>query len=368
MPSLFTLREYINATLDKSYNRATSGVFQQIVRMATGQGSAIQAAMRELEAEAERLQEAGEVMRPDNPTVVKSLSVIEDEMVMTQNLILANGAEIEQSGQEVAPVATIAKLMMGITAVLLSRGVNPLRSEAVYRDAIAEGGLGFVIPDGLDFVRMYTQSQAWIDRMEGWGVGYADIIGKLAQKGVSEGWGPIRMAREIRQYAENIPIWASENITRTLQLHAYRDASAAMELINGKFIEKKVRIAALDRRTCPACLALHGTEIPLGQPVEDHYNGRCDAILIPVGGSMPESMQAFSKPGERNFVPWQNGEDWFAGLTDEQQRAFLGPGKFEVYKSGVPLSEFWHTHTDSVFGDMPVVKPLKDLRGVRFVC
>ena len=114
---------------------------------------------------------------------------------------------------------------------------------------------------------------------------------------------------------------------------------------------------------CPACIALHGTEVPVGVEISDHYNGRCDAIYIPPGGEMPSYMQSMSTPGNRNFVPFQNGEDWFAGLSESQQRQILGPGKFEIYRSGTPLSEFWHTHTDSVFGDMPGVKPLWMMQG-----
>jgi hypothetical protein len=359
MPQLFTLREYINATLDANYNRVTRPMFQQIAQLAQGQGSRMQAALQELDAEAERLQEEG--MKPDNAVLAKSLDTFQNEMTDTEEMILANGAEIEQSGQEVAPLSVAAKLFTAVTTMLIARGSNPLKSQGAYEQAIEAGNIEFQFPASLDFVEKYVTSQAWIDRMEGWGEGYAELIGNTLKKGVSEGWSPIRIAREMRRYAENLPISASENITRTLQLHAYRDASAAMEQINGRYIERKVRIAALDERTCPACIALHGTEIPLGASVEDHYNGRCDAILIPLGGSLPESMQSFSKPGERNFIPWQNGEDWFASQPESVQRQILGPGKFELYKDGTPLSEFWHTHTDSVFGDMPVVSSIKDI-------
>jgi len=34
MPNLFTLRDYINATLDANYNRVTRPMFQQIARLA----------------------------------------------------------------------------------------------------------------------------------------------------------------------------------------------------------------------------------------------------------------------------------------------------------------------------------------------
>jgi hypothetical protein len=113
---------------------------------------------------------------------------------------------------------------------------------------------------------------------------------------------------------------------------------------------------------CPACIALHGTEVPVGESLRDHFNGRCDAIYVPIGGDMPEYMQTFGKPGERNFVPFQTGEDWFAGLPEAQQKQMLGPGKFEWYQKTGELSGLIGTHEDSLFGEMPVVKPLKDLQ------
>jgi hypothetical protein len=360
MPQLFTLRDYINATLDANYNRITRPMFQQIAQLSQGQGSRMQAALRELDEEAERLQEDG--IQPDNAVLAKSLDTFQNEMTDTEEMILANGAEIEQSGKEVAPLSVAAKLFTAVTTMLIARGSNPLKSQGAYEQAIEAGNIGFSFPETLDFVESYVTSQAWIDRMEGWGEGYAELIGNTLRTGVGEGWSPIRIAREMRRYAENIPKYATENITRTLQLHSYRDASAAMELLNGRYIERKIRISALASTSCAACIARHGEEMEVGQPVDDHYNGYCDAILIPIGGSLPESMQALSdKPGERNFVPFATGPEWFAGLPEDKQRQMLGPGRFELYQNGTPLSEFWHTHTDSVFGDMPVVKPIKDI-------
>jgi hypothetical protein len=360
MPQLFTLRDYINATLDANYNSVTRPMFQQIAQLSQGQGSRMQAALQELDAEAERLQEEG--IKPDNAVLLKTIATFQNEITDTEEMILANGDEIEQSGREVAPLSVAAKLFTAVTTMLIARGINPLKSQGAYEQAIEAGNIGFVFPPSLDFVKKYVESQAWIDRMEGWGKGYAELIGDTLKKGVTEGWSPIRVAREMRRYAENLPISASENITRTLQLHAYRDASAAMEQINGRYIERKIRISALASTSCAACIARHGEEMEVGQPVDDHYNGLCDAILIPIGGSLPDSMQALSDtPGERNFVPFATGPEWFASQPESVQRQILGPGKFELYKDGTPLSEFWHTHTDSVFGDMPVVSSIKDI-------
>jgi len=183
------------------------------------------------------------------------------------------------------------------------------------------------------------------------------------RNGIQKGWSPIRTAREMRRLAENLPKSASENITRTLQLTSYRDASLAMESLNGKYIERKIRIAELDEKTCAACIALHGTEMAVGERVDDHHNGRCDSILIPIGGSMPTSMQSDSTPGNRNFVPFQTGEEWFAQLSPErqaQQASFLrSPGKLNAYRDGTPLADFVGHHEDPVFGWQVIEQSLK---------
>jgi hypothetical protein len=116
---------------------------------------------------------------------------------------------------------------------------------------------------------------------------------------------------------------------------------------------------------CPACIALHGTEMKVGEPVKDHFNGRCDAIYVPAGGEMPEFMQAMSKPGERNFVPFQDGTSWFDAQSDAYKKQVLGPGRFELYQQGkFKLDEsFVNWHDNDVFGSMPGAKPLWQLEG-----
>jgi hypothetical protein len=78
-------------------------------------------------------------------------------------------------------------------------------------------------------------------------------------------------------------------------------------------------------------------------------------------------MQADSLPGKRNFVKWQTGEEWFAGLSPErqaQQASFLkSPAKLKAYKDGVPLSEFVGDHEDSVFGHQVIEKSLVNTVG-----
>jgi hypothetical protein len=78
-------------------------------------------------------------------------------------------------------------------------------------------------------------------------------------------------------------------------------------------------------------------------------------------------MQADSTPGNRKFVPFQTGEEWFASLSPErqqQQASFKAtPAKYKAYLDGHPLSEFVGEHTDDVFGIMSIEKSLKEALG-----
>jgi hypothetical protein len=245
---------------------------------------------------------------------------------------------------------------------LMASGKNPVKDTKAFEETLSQAGINWLFPDAATLSGNFTNTEAWRDRMEGWGTGYSELIGNTVKEGLSKGWSPLRTAREMRKYAEGIPLNAAENITRTLQLTSYREASAATERMNGAYIERAIRIATLDERTCAACIALHGTEVPVGEPVSDHYRGRCDKILIPIGGEMPEFMQADSPSGGRNLVPFQTGASWFNSLPLERQArqaSFLkSPAKLNAYKSGIPLSEFVGHHEDSIFGDMVVENSL----------
>jgi len=141
-----------------------------------------------------------------------------------------------------------------------------------------------------------------------------------------------------------------------------------MEKINGNFITGKIRIATLDQRTCLSCIALHGTPVPLGEAVEDHYRGRCTEFYqVPGGDQFPAQMQVDSTPGNRHFQKFQTGEEWFASLSPERQalqRSFLNsPAKLKAYLDGAKLSDFVGDHVDPVFGNQKVELSLLKILG-----
>lgn len=223
-------------------------------------------------------------------------------------------------------------------------------------------------PETLAAATAFVDSPAWIERMENWGTGYAELTRNTILNGIAEGAGPSAIASRLRQLATNIPFSAADNLMRTLQLTAYREASLAMEALNGRYIIKKIRIATLDQRTCLACIALHGSDLEPGQRVDDHYRGRCtEYYVVPGGRPFPDLMQSDSTPGNRNFVPFQSGMDWFNSLSPERQRlqaSFVhSPGNWNAFQAGTPLSAWVGEHTDTVFGRQIVQNSLIGIFG-----
>lgn len=201
----------------------------------------------------------------------------------------------------------------------------------------------------------YVLSPEWAAKINSWGAGYVALVNEAILSDMERGAGRRAIASHVRDVITSMPRYAAETLTRTLQVTSYRDATVAMEGVNGGLLVGKIRIAKLDDRTCLSCISLHGTELEIGERVDDHYNGRCtEWYRVPGGRDFPETMQADSSPGHRVFVPWQTGNDWFKSLPPErqaQQRSFVAtPAKLAAYRSGVPLSDFVHVRQDDLFG------------------
>lgn len=350
-----TVTEFINKQLDKQYNSTAGRMLAQIRAMSMSPTSQMQMALRELDDE---MQQADKEHRPvtiEDPVVRKTLNNYKDVLLATQILLLANAAGIEDTGGNVAPAAVTAKVFLAITTQIITEGGDPTLALARYQSILSKQGIQWNVPTTMS-VERFVDSAEWIARMEKWGEGYATLTRNTLLNGIQSGWGPSKIAEALRQHAQNIPMSAAENLTRTLQVTAYRESCLAMEKVNGRFILRKIRIATLDQRTCLSCISLHGSELAAGQRVDDHYRGRCsEYYVVPGGAPTPSVMQVDSPSGGRRFVPWQSGEEWFASLPRERQLAqasfAASPGKYNAYLAGNPLSAFVTEHQDNVFGN-----------------
>ncbi len=136
-------------------------------------------------------------------------------------------------------------------------------------------------------------------------------------------------------------------IARTEQLRVYRQASADQYRISGVVTGQK-RLTAHDARVCPACIADEGTIYPVGVAMPDHPQGRCTGV--PVLKTLPP-------------IKWLSGEKWFNQQPESTQRAILGPGRLDAWKSGAFAFKdlVIHTHSKEWGGGL-ATRPLSELQ------
>jgi hypothetical protein len=357
-----TVTSAASAALDALYTKAFGATLKRIESLSKSRTSKMQASLKKLDDEAKRLKDDKKRMAADNPQLLETIGDYHDFLNETAALIDNHGNALQESGVELAIVAVTAKVFASLSDQMIASGVSPVSTKALSFYRLQVEPLGFVFPSSLDFARNYVDSAAWVSRLDKWGAGYAQLSRDSILKGIQNGMGPRAVASQMRQYAEGIPKSAAESLTRTLQLTSYREASLAMEKVNGDFIEYKIRWAELDSVTCLSCVALHGTRLEAGERVDDHYNGRCTELYVVPGGGLPEFMQADSTPGNRNFVQFQTGPEWFASLSPERQAAQASfknsPAKLAAFRSGVELQEFVGEHVDDIFGRQVVESSL----------
>jgi len=372
MAEPLSLTEYINRRLDADFNKSAGKILKQIQAILADPNGRLQKALIDLDVQVQRLEDLQMDMSKDDPAVERVLLIYAEILITVQTLIAANAEAIQTTSQLVAIPAVTAKVFIQIATDLVNAGKDPIASLIDFQSLLKQANIPWNIPDLTFFtdqaVTSFVDSVEWIARMEQWGKGYANLTRQTTLDGIMQGMNPREIARLLRLHAENIPQAAAENLMRTLQLTSYREASLAMEKINGQFILKKIRIASLDNRTCLACIALHGTELALGQRVDDHYRGRCsEYYVVPGGREHPDFMLADSPSGGRTLVPWQNGTDWFNSLSparQQQQISFMkSPGKWNAFVAGTPLSDFVAEHMDDVFGNQIIENSLFGIFG-----
>lgn len=342
-----TLQSYANAELDRAYTATAGTALAAIMAISRNRTSRIQRALLLLDTEADTLSEQDEPITGDNAVLRAALADFYGVMDNTEQIISANAEAVQMSGARVAPMVVTAGIFAVLAGSLARAGRNPVSPQAMryYEQEIVGGGLPYrtLTDDALSAVTGYVRSDAWIQRMSQWGDGYAGMVEESILNGIQQGWNPVRTARELRRYCENMPTYASENMMRTLQLTAYRDAEVEQIKANSRYVVKKYRIAALDDRTCISCVALHGTELAIDERVDDHFNGRCSSVLQVEGQPSPIT---------------QTGEEWFNSLSpdrQQQQASFVkSPGKWRAFQDGTPLSAFVGEHHDPVFGRQAV--------------
>lgn len=171
-------------------------------------------------------------------------------------------------------------------------------------------------------------------------------------EGVALGYNPRKVSRRMRnamagnaQRALVVARTETQRAHRAATVESYRQSDV---------IQEYIRYAAMDDRTCLACLLESGRRYPVTEQFSDHPAGRCTALAIIPG---------VASPGE------QTGREWLEAQDADTQRKVMGDGHYEAWRAGeFRLEDAAQMHYDPVWGEAPRVVPLKELtrQGKRF--
>lgn len=158
--------------------------------------------------------------------------------------------------------------------------------------------------------------------------------------GMATGAANQTIARDIREAVGTGAVNAM-TIARTETNRAYREASrefydATPAVIGWRWM------SARDLTTCPVCWSMHGRVFPTSTKFGSHPNCRCVSVPVFV-----------------DSAPVETGSNLFGNLTPAQQKAILGPRRFDMYGQGARLRDFVETY-ESPFGIGRRVKTLEN--------
>lgn len=223
-----------------------------------------------------------------------------------------------------AQVGQFARVAEGriLTEQRLAALAGGEQAGALIRAALPDGGVGVA------FNRLPTQALSELVGVLADGSPLSSLLGQLGPQagravraalieGVGTGLGPRQIAREVVK-ATNLSAVRALRIARNETLRAFRSASQETYKANGDILSGWVWWAALSKRTCPVCYAMHGTFHKLDEQFASHVACRCTQL--------PQTK------GSRLAVT--RGAEAFKKLPEEDQRAILGPGKFAAYRRG----------------------------------
>lgn len=180
-------------------------------------------------------------------------------------------------------------------------------------------------------------------------------------RGVALGENPKTAARAMLKRIEstfNGGLTRAMNVARTEMLDAHRGAAHAQDQANADVLAAWEWHAALDRRTCPSCLAQHGRQHPVDVPGPyDHQQGRC--ARVPVTKSWAElGFTGLKEP--KSLTP--DARAWFDALPAKDQLQIMGPARLDLLKSGdIGWDDLTQRRTAAGWRDSYTVTPVSAL-------
>lgn len=165
-------------------------------------------------------------------------------------------------------------------------------------------------------------------------------------RGIAAGTNPRQTAARMLQATEgkfNGGLTRALVISRTESLDAHRAAAALSMQANADVLAGWKWLATLDVRTCPACWAENGTVHDLTEPGPlGHQQCRCSRA--PVTKSWADlGFDGLTEPPS----VFPDSQARFANLALADQRAILGPSRFEAWSNGHFPIDRWSVRRDN---------------------
>ena len=147
-------------------------------------------------------------------------------------------------------------------------------------------------------------------------IGRQQVESALIQ-GVALGHGPRKIASGMKK-ALGGNLARALTISRTETARAYNEASHQTYQQNADVLQGWQWLAALNSRTCAACIALHGSVHPVTERMATHVNCRCTQVPVLIGEELPLT----------------RGAKWFQSQSATVQRDVLGSeAAYQAFKS-----------------------------------
>lgn len=231
-------------------------------------------------------------------------------------------------------------------------------------------GLGEAPPSvTLSFAQLPTEAIQNLVGFSSDGAPLADLLKELAPEavqdvrkalitGVALGKGPREIARQVR-LAMGGNLARALTISRSTVMDSYREAAYQTYQANSDVLEGWVRHEACDRRTCPACFALHGQVYKLNERFERHPN--CRGSLLP----RTKTWEQLGFKGISETRPAvTKGPALFEQLSDVNKMQVLGPAAFRAYRAGeIRLKDYPRTWMDRKWGEQLNSRSLTQILG-----
>jgi hypothetical protein len=147
-------------------------------------------------------------------------------------------------------------------------------------------------------------------------------------------------------------------------MDAHRTGAVVGQQRHDDVLSGWIWLARLDRRTCPACLALHGSVHRLDEPGPLGH-ARCRCVRVPKTKTWKElgfDLGMDDPPEPEDLVA--DAQKWFWSLPERDQLAIMGPSRLSLIKSGdVQWTDLFIRKKNPGWRDSHAVRPVRDLRG-----